>query len=187
VVDVEMVHALAPDATLVILLLPTNSLDNTANTVSAAVGALRLGSTEGGVMSISAAAQIGGEHCVTRAQADASGHVNLGIVLRNGGRSMISNGGGTSASAPIWAALTALADQYAGRHLGFVNPAVYQIARGPSYHQAFHDITTGDNTAEFPPRTIAGYRAAPGWDPVTGWGSPDAQVLVPLLARYADA
>ena len=313
VLDVEMVHALAPDATLVILLLPTNSLDNTANTVSAAVGALRLGSTEGGVMSISAAAQIGGEHCVTRAQADsvntalqtaasrhvtvvaasgdvgavaepcdvyaalagtgpftpvkevnllasdplvlgaggtsltashttgawqaetafgladgtagspfqasgggfsrlfprpgyqdgvpgigatrgvpdvpadASGHVNLGIVLRNGGRNMISNGGGTSASAPIWAALIALADQYAGRHLGFVNPAVYQIARGPQYQQAFHDITTGDNTAEFPPKTIAGYRAAPGWDPVTGWGSPDAQVLVPLLARHADA
>jgi subtilase family serine protease len=66
VLDVEMVHALAPDAALVILLLPTNSLDNTANTVSAAVSALRLGSTEGGVLSISAAAQIGGEHCVTR-------------------------------------------------------------------------------------------------------------------------
>jgi subtilase family serine protease len=312
VLDVEMVHALAPDATLVILLLPTNSLDNTANTVSAAVDALRLGSTEGGVMSISAASQIGGEHCVTRTQADsvnaalqtaasrhvtvvaasgdigavaepcdiyaalagtgtftpvkevnllasdplvlgaggtsltashttgawqaetafgladgsagspfqasgggfsrlfsrpgyqdgvpgiatrgvpdvsadASGHVDLGMVLRNGRWSMIRNGGGTSASAPIWAALIALADQYAGRHLGFVNPAVYQIARGPQYHQAFHDITTGDNTAEFPPKTIAGYRAAPGWDPVTGWGSPDAQVLVPLLARNADA
>ena len=96
--------------------------------------------------------------------ADASGHVNLGIVLRNGSWSMISNGGGTSASAPIWAALIALADQYAGRHLGFVNPAIYQIARGPSYHQAFHYITTGNNTVEFSPKTIAGYRAAPGWD-----------------------
>ena len=32
---------------------------------------------------------------------------------------------------------------------------------------------------------ITGYRAGPGWNPVTGWGSPDAQVLVPLLARYA--
>jgi hypothetical protein len=31
---------------------------------------------------------------------------------------------------------------------------------------------------------IAGYPAAPGRDPVTGWGSPDARVLVPLLARY---
>jgi len=38
---------------------------------------------------------------------------------------------------------------------------------------------------EFPPTTITGYQAGPGWDPVTGWGSPDAQVLIPLLARYA--
>ena len=69
VLDVEMVHALAPDATLVILLVPPTSLDNTSNAVSAAVASLRLGSTEGGVMSISAAGQIGGEHCVSRAQA----------------------------------------------------------------------------------------------------------------------
>jgi hypothetical protein len=38
---------------------------------------------------------------------------------------------------------------------------------------------------QFPPKTINGYRAGPGWDPVTGWGSPDAQQLIPLLARYA--
>ena len=313
VLDVEMVHALAPDATLVILLLPSNSLDNTRNTVSAAIASLRRGSAEGGVLSISAAAQIGGEHCVSRAQAgsvhaalqtaasrhvtvvaasgdigaaaepcdvyaalagagtftpvkevnllasdplvlgaggtsltashttgawqgetawglpygsvgsafqasgggfsrlfsrpgyqdgvpgvgatrgvpdvsaDASGHADLLMVLSNDGTRMVRDGGGTSASAPIWAALIALADQYAGRHLGLVNPAIYQIARGPSYHQAFHDVTTGNNTVRFPPRTITGYQAAPGWDPVTGWGSPDAQVLIPLLARYATA
>jgi hypothetical protein len=69
-------------------------------------------------------------------------------------------------------------------HLGFVDPAIFQIARGPRYHQAFHDVTTGNNTVQFPPKTITGYQAAPGWDPVTGWGSPDAQVLIPLLARY---
>src|SRR5215469_3425383 len=69
VLDVEMVHALAPDATLVILLLPSTSLDNTKNAVSAAIASLRVGSTKGGVMSISAAGQIGGEHCVSRAQA----------------------------------------------------------------------------------------------------------------------
>jgi subtilase family serine protease len=89
-----------------------------------------------------------------------------------------------TASAPLWAGIIALADQYAQRHLGFVNPAIYQIARSSQYHQAFHDVTAGNsNTAEFPPTTIAGYRAGPGWDPVTGWGSPDAQVLIPLLAR----
>src|SRR5258706_9219523 len=64
--DVEMVHALAPDAALVILLVPSTSLDNTGNAVSAAVGSLRLGSTEGAIMSISAAGQVGGEHCVSR-------------------------------------------------------------------------------------------------------------------------
>ena len=52
VLDVEMVHALAPDATLVILLVPSTSLDNTNNAVSAAVGSLRLGSTEGGVSDV---------------------------------------------------------------------------------------------------------------------------------------
>jgi hypothetical protein len=31
----------------------------------------------------------------------------------------------------------------------------------------------------------AGYRAAPGYDPVTGWGSPNARALVPLLTCYA--
>ena len=46
VLDVEMVHALAPAATLVILLVTSTSLDNTANAVAAAVASLRLGSTE---------------------------------------------------------------------------------------------------------------------------------------------
>jgi hypothetical protein len=36
-------------------------------------------------------------------------------------------------------------------------------------------------TMPYPIGTV-GYQAAPGWDPATGWGSPDAQVLVPLLA-----
>jgi len=78
----------------------------------------------------------------------------------------------------------ALADQYAHHDLGSVNPAIYRIARSSSYHQAFHDITTGSNiqTILYPGST-AGYQTAPGWDPATGWGSPNAQVLVPLLAR----
>ena len=66
-----------------------------------------------------------------------------------------------------------------------INPALYAIAHGPCYHAAFHDITKGNNTVAFPPRTFRGYAAAPGWDPVTGLGSPDARVLIPLLARHA--
>ena len=101
------------------------------------------------------------------------------------GSDTISGHGGTSAAAPTWAGIIALADQYAKRHLGFVNPAIYQIARGSRYDQAFHDITAGNNTAEFHQGTITGYQAGPGWDPVTGWGTPNAEVLVPLLARDA--
>jgi subtilase family serine protease len=92
---------------------------------------------------------------------------------------------GTSAATPLWAAVIALADQEAGRHLGFVNPAIYRIARGGEYHRAFHDVATGDNSVMWPTGVFVGYQAGPGWDPVTGWGSPDAQVLVPLLARDA--
>jgi hypothetical protein len=44
-------------------------------------------------------------------------------------------------------------------------------------------VTAGDNSVVEVPRLITGYQASPGWDPVTGWGSPNAQVLVPLLAR----
>jgi subtilase family serine protease len=92
---------------------------------------------------------------------------------------------GTSAATPLWAAVIALADQDAGEHLGFVNPAIYAIARGPAYHRAFHDVVTGDNSVFWPGRTFIGYRAGPGWDAVTGWGSPDAHNLVPLLAHAA--
>jgi subtilase family serine protease len=92
---------------------------------------------------------------------------------------------GTSAAAPLWAGVIALVDQEAGRHLGFVNPAIYAIARSSAYHRAFHDVITGDNSVQWNNTFFTGYKAGPGWDPVTGWGSPDAQYLVPLLARTA--
>ena len=92
---------------------------------------------------------------------------------------------GTSAATPLWAGVIALADQEAGVPLGFVNPALYAIARGPAYHQAFHDVVTGDNSVVWSTGVFTGYTAGPGWDPVTGWGSPDARYLVPLLAHAA--
>jgi subtilase family serine protease len=115
--------------------------------------------------------------------ADASGATGMALVLGQGrGSYMISNSAGTSAAAPLWAGLVADADQYAGHDLGFVNPALYEIARGPEYHQAFHDVTQGSSAVTVAPVTYTGYQAGPGWDPVTGWGTPNAQVLIPLLA-----
>jgi subtilase family serine protease len=129
---------------------------------------------------------IGARRGVPDVAADADPHTGFPVVTGNaGGGYTISGHGGTSLSAPLWAGIIALADQYAKRQVGFVNPAIYQIARSPHYLQAFHDITVGNNTAKFPHETITGYRAGPGWDPVTGWGSPNAVVLVPLIARDA--
>lgn len=115
---------------------------------------------------------------------DAAPHTGMALVISTGSDGYtIRNSGGTSAAAPLWAGVIALADQYAGRHLGDVNAAVYHIAR--TSNNAFHQITTGDNSVSFPPHTIIGYHAGRGWNPVTGWGSPNASVLVPLLARYS--
>jgi subtilase family serine protease len=106
----------------------------------------------------------------------------LAIVFTSGGKTSILSSSGTSASAPLWGGLMALAGQDAHHDLGFVNSAIYRIARGSRYHEAFHDVTTGNNTVTIGADTVAGYQAGPGWDPVTGWGSPDAQVLVAQLA-----
>jgi subtilase family serine protease len=118
--------------------------------------------------------------------ADANGHTGMALVISNGaGGYTISDSGGTSAAAPLWPGVIALADQYAGHALGFVNPLLYRIASTALYRTAFHDVTSGSNTVDFPPRVFRGYPAARGWDPVTGLGSPDAEVLVPLLAHLA--
>ncbi len=129
-------------------------------------------------------AGIGAMRGVPDVAADAAGSTGMTLAVRSRGRDYFYPGAGTSAATPLWAALIALADQYSGRLLGFVNPAIYRIGRSTSYHQALHDITTGSSTETFPQGTITGYPASPGWDPATGWGSPDARVLIPLLARY---
>jgi subtilase family serine protease len=127
---------------------------------------------------------IGAMRGVPDVAADAEGSTGMALAFSApGGGYEYIGAGGTSAAAPFWAGLIALADQQAGHPLGFVNPAIYRIARGPLYHKAFHDITTGDNTVSVGGVTVTGYQAGPGWDPVTGWGTPDAQVLIPLLAR----
>ncbi len=116
---------------------------------------------------------------------DVAGDANqlggLPIVLAGDSQSAVSTSPGTSAATALWAGLMALADQDAHHGLGFVNPTIYRIARSASYHKAFHDITTGDNLTLGPVSYT--YHAGPGWDPVTGWGSPNAQALLPLLAR----
>ncbi|HEX4759123.1 MAG TPA: S53 family peptidase [Terracidiphilus sp.] len=82
--------------------------------------------------------------------------------------------GGTSAVAPLWAGLIVLLNQKLNRRLGFVNPSLYPLNES----QAFRDITSGNNGV---------YSAAQGWDPVTGLGSPGAQLLQALQGDVASS
>lgn len=94
--------------------------------------------------------------------------------------------GGTSFAAPRWAAFIALVNQQATEAgtvphggIGFLNPSIYSIGQGASYSLDFHDITTGNNDSDNQP---IWYNALPGYDLVTGWGSPNGQNLINALA-----
>jgi subtilase family serine protease len=87
--------------------------------------------------------------------------------------------GGTSAGSPQWAGMIADANQEAGSPLGFINPQLYQLGRFTLFaNLAFHDITVGNNSQG----SITGYKSKPGWDAASGWGSPNATILLDLLA-----
>ena len=90
-----------------------------------------------------------------------------GYTIRVDGQSLVI--GGTSAVAPLWAGLIAVANQKNGSPAGFINPLIY-AANGKG---GFHDITEGNNGS---------FSAGPGWDACTGLGSPNAAALIPLLA-----
>jgi kumamolisin len=85
--------------------------------------------------------------------------------------------GGTSAVAPLWAALIALINQKLNGRVGFVNSQLYALANSG----AFHDITVGNNRVSFQQFNNIGYDAGPGWDAASGLGSPDGTALSGLL------
>ena len=80
-------------------------------------------------------------------------------------------GGGTSQAAPIWAALTVLINQYllahGGHPLGDVNPLLYRVAAGANL-PGFRDVSLGGNAVD---------ESVPGYDLVTGLGTPDVDNL----------
>ncbi len=79
----------------------------------------------------------------------------------------------TSAGALCWAGLIAIANQMAGQPLGFIHPTLYAM-QGLD----MHDITQGENSFA----GVQGYEALPGYDLVTGWGTPIAnQFLLALV------
>jgi len=113
--------------------------------------------------------------------------IHGGVLVANSsatGSDMFFLIGGTSAAAPQWAAIFALANQAAGRSLGFVNPAIYKLAASATYSSDFHDITVGHNKAAGTP---VGYVARPGFDFATGWGTPNvANLIADLVVAAAE-
>ena len=87
--------------------------------------------------------------------------------------------GGTSLSSPLWAGFIAIADQ--GRVLNGLAPLGGPTQTLPALYSIpasdYHDITVGNNF----------YNAGPGYDLVTGRGSPIANKLIPDLADYGAA
>jgi kumamolisin len=96
--------------------------------------------------------------------------------------------GGTSAAAPLWAALIALINQSVGSPAGFINPLLYE-------HSAFvgvlSDITKGNNIAKdvivrakdkMIKGSVKGYYARIGWDACTGLGTPNGLKLLKALS-----
>ena len=95
---------------------------------------------------------------------------STGYVIRVDGQTSVI--GGTSAVAPLWAGLIALANAANGTPAGFINPTIYAASAKP----AFRDITSGNNGS---------FSAAVGWDPCTGLGSPVGTGIVSLLGKTA--
>jgi kumamolisin len=94
-----------------------------------------------------------------------------GYVIRVDGSNMVI--GGTSAVAPLWAGLIAVANAQNGKSAGFLQPAIY-AAKGKA---AFNDITSGTNYSGTP----VGFKAGPGWDPCTGLGTPIGTKLIAVV------
>jgi kumamolisin len=142
------------------------------------------GATGGGVSTVfprptwqaSAKAPIPAPATSGRGVPDVAGDADptTGYTVRVDGQTMVI--GGTSAVAPLWAGLIAVANQQLGlgygNTVGFINPVLY-AAKAAS---AFNDITQGNNGA---------FSAGPGWDACTGLGSPIAAKLIPLLTPAA--
>ena len=96
-------------------------------------------------------------------------------LAHSGGSAQWIQIGGTSIAAPQWSGFMALVGEARSAQgaLGFLNPHIYRLSQ-ETYAGAFHDVLQGSN---------GGYTAAPGWDAVTGWGSPRASALLNYLRQ----
>jgi kumamolisin len=93
-----------------------------------------------------------------------------------------NNWGGTSFAAPMWAGYIALVNQQLAANkqspIGFLNPIIYPQNVTSAYATNFHDVTSGASGS---------YSAVPGFDLVTGWGSPTPALVAALVASSSSS
>ena len=109
----------------------------------------------------------------------ANASANTGYFVVAGGQQEIS--GGTSAAAPLWAGLIARMNQQlaaSGKRVGYLTPLLYGGANPPG-KQGCNDIHAGDNVTAH----VGGFKSTPGFDAVTGWGSPKGKDLLAALTK----
>jgi len=104
-------------------------------------------------------------------------------------RGQVTRESGTSASAPVFAAMVTLWNDmrlaYKLPPMGFIAPFLYQAHK--STPDAFQDVTTGDNACgvgyslEGANCCQYAFAASPGWDAVTGLGTPNFEILASLV------
>ena len=104
---------------------------------------------------------------------------------------------GTSEASPLFAGIVAMADQLAGKRLGHLGGALYELyeerSRGEEHSRSLIDITQGNNTfgpftnGDGKTYTVQGYTAGPGYDLATGLGTFNGAALVRALAERARA
>jgi len=113
-----------------------------------------------------------GRRAIPDVSADADSYRGA-YVYYNGAAQPI---GGTSLAAPLWAGMAVDVDHLlnaTNRRMGFAAPGIYQLANNPTtYARDFHDVQAGNNDPSNQNNPQA-QTAGPGWDEVTGWGSPN--------------
>jgi subtilase family serine protease len=121
----------------------------------------------------------------------ASADPNFGYLIYWNGTGSVSGPagwqgiGGTSASAPVWAAAIALINastECNGALVGFANPALYRAAAS-AYGHDFNDITHGNN--DFTGTNGGKYAAGSRYDMASGLGTPNASAMVGTLCQTA--
>lgn len=106
------------------------------------------------------------------------------LVIADAGTLYIGTGG-TSCASPLWAGFTALVNQQAatfGHAMGFINPALYNLATGTNYNNCFHDIVTDNNEWSLSPNLFS---AVTNYDLCTGLGTPNGTNLINALVVQA--